>query len=144
MVSNCGCKSVPYYVTRHVVIVVVYSAFDIRLWLIQFLQCGQHEDHCSTAGRSCRHTQEDNQDVSNFNNDHIERRNSIFFTISSLHSQLSPTCTLRRSGGNRVQIMCNTAALITCNISRVSDQNGVSPLLCHAWDTPFWSGTLDI
>ena len=30
------------------------------------------------------------------------------------------------------------------NISRVSNQNGVSLLLYHAWYTPFWSGPLDM
>ena len=36
------------------------------------------------------------------------------------------------------------AFIFASHISRVSDQNGVSLLYnYHAWDTPFWSGTLD-
>ena len=39
-------------------------------------------------------------------------------------------------------LLCMTHRLLVI-ISRVSDQNGES-LLYHAWDTPFWSGTLDL
>ena len=40
----------------------------------------------------------------------IERRNSRFFTISSLRRELSPTRTLKWPGRDRVQIMCNTSS----------------------------------
>ena len=45
----------------------------------------------------------------NNNNDSIEKRNSRFFTISSLRRKLSPTCTLKWPGCNCVQITCNTS-----------------------------------
>ena len=43
-----------------------------------------------------------------YNNNHIQRRNSRFFTISSLCHEPSPTRTHKWLGCNRVQIMCNT------------------------------------
>ena len=42
------------------------------------------------------------------NNNRIQRHNSRFFTISSLHHKLSPTPTLKWPGRNCAQIMCNT------------------------------------
>ena len=44
------------------------------------------------------------------NNNRIERRNSRFFTISSLRRELSPTRMLKWPGRDRVQIMCNTSS----------------------------------
>ena len=44
------------------------------------------------------------------NNNHIQRRNSRFFTISSLCRELSPTRTLKWPRRNQVQIMCNTSS----------------------------------
>ena len=38
------------------------------------------------------------------NNNHIQRHNLRFFTISSLHREPSPTCTLKWPGHNCVQI----------------------------------------
>ena len=46
----------------------------------------------------------------NNNKNCIRRRNSRFFTISSVHCQPSPTCTLKRPRRNRVQITCNTSS----------------------------------
>ena len=47
----------------------------------------------------------------NNNNDNcIQRHNSRFFTISSLHHKPSPTRTLKCPGHNCVQIMCNTSS----------------------------------
>ena len=47
----------------------------------------------------------------NNNNNCIERRNSRFFTISSLRRELSPKRTLKWPVCNRVQIMCNTSSV---------------------------------
>ena len=44
------------------------------------------------------------------NNNHIQRCNSRFFTISPLCRELSPTRTLMWPGRIRVQIMCNTSS----------------------------------
>ena len=44
------------------------------------------------------------------NNNCIQRRNSRFFTISSLRREPSPTRTLKWPGRNRVQIACNTSS----------------------------------
>ena len=44
------------------------------------------------------------------NNNRIERRNSRFFTISSLRREPSPTRTLKWPGHSRVQITCNTSS----------------------------------
>ena len=44
----------------------------------------------------------------NNNNNRIQRRNSRFFTISSLRREASPTRTLKWPGNNCVQITCNT------------------------------------
>ena len=44
------------------------------------------------------------------NNNCIRRCSLRFLTISSLRRELSPTCTLKRLGHNRVQIMCNTSS----------------------------------
>ena len=46
----------------------------------------------------------------NNNNNRIQRRYLRIFTISSLHRELSPTCTLKRPGHYRGQIMCNTSS----------------------------------
>ena len=58
----------------------------------------------------------------NSNSNCIQRRNLRFFTISSLRRELSPTCTLKWSGCNRVQIMCNTSS--TYHVQHV---------LCATW-----------
>ena len=44
------------------------------------------------------------------NNDRIQRRNSRFFTISSLRRISSSTRTLKWPGRNCVQITCNTSS----------------------------------
>ena len=44
------------------------------------------------------------------NNNRIHRRNSRFFTLSSLRHEPSPTRTLKWPGRNRVQISCNTSS----------------------------------
>ena len=46
----------------------------------------------------------------NNSNNRIERSNSRFFTISSLHRKRSPTHTLKWIGSNCLQIMCNTSS----------------------------------
>ena len=51
---------------------------------------------------------------SNNNNNHIQRRYSRFFTISSKRRELSPTRALKWPGRSRVQITCKCPALITC------------------------------
>ena len=50
----------------------------------------------------------------------VKRRKSRFVSISSLRIELSPTCTLKWSGRNRVQI--------TCSISSAYEVRGV---VCH-------------
>ena len=49
-------------------------------------------------------------DQEEFNNNRIQRRYSRFFTISSQHRELSPTCTLKWPRRNHVQIPCNTSS----------------------------------
>ena len=49
-------------------------------------------------------------DLNDNNNNGIQKRNSRFFTISSLRRELSPTRTLKRPLRNRVQITCNTSS----------------------------------
>ena len=44
------------------------------------------------------------------NNNHIQGRNSRFFTISSLRREPSPTRTLKWPGGNHVEITRNTSS----------------------------------
>ena len=61
------------------------------------------------ATRSTRSPWQGNANNSS-NNNHIQRRNSRFFTTSSLHCELSPTHTLQRHGRIHVQIMCNTSS----------------------------------
>ena len=56
----------------------------------------------------------------NNNTDHIERRNSRFFTISSLYCEVSPARTLKWPGRNHVQITCNTSGM-----------HHVRHVLCH-------------
>ena len=50
----------------------------------------------------------------NNNNNRIERRNSRFFTISSLRCEPSPTRTLKWLGRNHVQITCNLSCYMPC------------------------------
>ena len=50
-------------------------------------------------------------------NDRIPRRNSRFFTISSLHLELSQTHTLKWPGSNRVQIIERISSAI-CRVPR--------------------------
>ena len=53
----------------------------------------------------------------NNNNNHIQRRYSRFFTISSQRRELSPTRTLKWPGRNRVQIKCNTSSAYHVQVS---------------------------
>ena len=53
---------------------------------------------------------EHNLIINNNDNVRIQRCNSRFFTISSLHCEMSPTCTLKWPRHNRVQITCNTSS----------------------------------
>ena len=48
-------------------------------------------------------------DINNNNNKRIQRRNSRFFTISSLRRELSPTRTRMWPERSRVQITCNSS-----------------------------------
>ena len=48
--------------------------------------------------------------IEQFHNKRIQRRSLRFFTISSLHQEPSPTCTLKWPGRNCVQITCNTSS----------------------------------
>ena len=72
----------------------------------------QHEPGCFSCFRDTRGSYNPHHHLRIldiiYNNNHIQRRNSRFFTISSLHRELSPTRTLKWLGRNRVQIMCNT------------------------------------
>ena len=52
--------------------------------------------------------QKSHNNNNNNNNNQIKRRKSIFFTVSSLRHELSPTRTFMWPGRNRVQITCNT------------------------------------
>ena len=56
----------------------------------------------------------------NNNNNRIERRNSTFFTISSLRHELSPTRTLKWPERNRVRVTCYTLSAYH-----------VQPAVCH-------------
>ena len=51
-----------------------------------------------------------NTNNNNDNNDCTEGRKSRFFAISSMRRELSPTCTLKWPGRNRVQITCNISS----------------------------------
>ena len=53
----------------------------------------------------------------NNNNNRIQRRYSRFFTISSQRRELSSTHTLKWSGRNHVQIMCNTSSAYHVQVS---------------------------
>ena len=56
---------------------------------------------------------DDDDDINN----RIHRRNSRFFTISSLRREPSPTRTLKWPGRNRMQITCNTSSV--CHVQHV-------------------------
>ena len=58
-----------------------------------------------------------NNNNNNSNNNCIQRRYSRFFTISSQRRELSPTCTLKWPGRNRVQITCNTSSAYHVQVS---------------------------
>ena len=49
---------------------------------------------------------------------HIQRRNSRFFTISSVHCEPSPTRTLSWPWSNRVQIMSAYHVNMSCYVPR--------------------------
>ena len=52
------------------------------------------------------------QNYDNNNNKNcIQRRSSRFFTVFSLHRELSPTRTLKWPGRNCVQIKCSTSSV---------------------------------
>ena len=53
----------------------------------------------------------------NNNNNHIQRRYSRFFTISSQGRELSPTHMLKWPRRNRVQITCNTSSAYHVQVS---------------------------
>ena len=53
----------------------------------------------------------------NNNNNRIQRRYSIFFTISSQRRELSPTHLLKWPGRNRVQIMCTMSSAYHLQVS---------------------------
>ena len=53
---------------------------------------------------------DDDHDDDDDDDDRIERRNSRFFTISSLRRELSPTHMCKWPGRNRVE-MCNTSSV---------------------------------
>ena len=55
-----------------------------------------------------------------------------FFTIASLCRELSPTSMLKWPGCNRVQIMCNTSDVITCNMPHATWYEGKAQLLSLA------------
>ena len=86
-----------------------------------------------------------------FNNDRIERCNSRFFTISSLHREPSPTRTLRWPENNRVQITCDT--LSAYHVQRVvlpaTWYEGTAQLLSltdfksHLYELYFIGGTIN-
>ena len=51
-----------------------------------------------------------NEDKNENNNNHIQRRNSRLFIISSVSRELSPTRTLKWPVRSRVEIACNTSS----------------------------------
>ena len=53
----------------------------------------------------------------NNNNNCFQRHYSRFFTISSQRRKLSPTHTLKWTGRNHVQIMCNTSSAYHVQVS---------------------------
>ena len=57
------------------------------------------------------------QDLIIINNNHIQRRYSRFFTISSQRCELSPTRMLKWPGRNRVHITCNTSSAYHVQVS---------------------------
>ena len=67
-----------------------------------------------------------------FNNDtnnHIDRRNSRFFTISSLPCELSPASMLKGPGTTVCKSRTTHRALITCNMSCAMWYKGAAQLL---------------
>ena len=62
---------------------------------------------------------------------HIQRHRSRFFTVSSQHRKLSPTCTLKRPGCNRVQITFNTSSAYHMQhvVLRAAQYEGTAQLL---------------
>ena len=67
----------------------------------------------------------------NNNNNCIQRRNSRFFTISSLRRESSPARTLKWSGHNRVKITSNTSSAYHVQhvVLRVTWYEGTAQLL---------------
>ena len=76
--------------------------------------CGKHGHHgigSSLAMESQELNSRFHSSIHNDNKDnHIQRCNLRFFTISSLRCEPSPTRTLKWPGQNRVQITCSTSS----------------------------------
>ena len=79
-----------------------------------------------------------------YNNNDIDRCNSRYFTLSSLHHELSPTCTLKGPGHNGVQIMSNALGAyqvrrVVCHVVRrdsstsKSDRVEIAFILAFHW-----------
>ena len=81
----------------------------------------QHIGHlsCATCRVTCHMVRRDSSAIynNNNNNNRIQRRYTRFFTISSQCRKLSPTCTLKWPGRNRVQITCNTSNAYLVQVS---------------------------
>ena len=91
-----------------------------RLYAILCLYPGNMQ--CAPPGRTCSdnstcylpHDRNNNNNSNNDNNNNnnnsnrTERRNSRFFTISSLRRKLSTARTFKWAGRNRMQITCTT------------------------------------
>ena len=76
-----------------------------------------------------------------FNNNRIQRRNSWFFTISSLRRELSPTRTLQWPGCNGVQITCNTSSTYHMQhvVLHAMWYEGTAQLLKQSWNCIYFS-----
>ena len=75
------------------------------------------------ANRTVRQQGKDNNNNNNKkkknddDDNRVQRRYSRFFTISSQRRELSPTCTHKWPGRNRVQITCNTSIAYHVQVS---------------------------
>ena len=78
----------------------------MELKMNPYLGDGKDLDHTTSQGMGVSNNNNNNN---NDNNNLIQRRYSRFFTIFSQRRELSPTCTLKWPGRNRVQITCNTS-----------------------------------
>ena len=63
------------------------------------------------------HNNNNNNNNSN-NNNRIQRRNSRFFTLSSLRSEPSPTRTLKWSPGQHIERLSRATCRVTCHVVR--------------------------